>query len=384
MPRVLVSSAAHILSDYLLTSEGNQCYDLFKHMDKYGYQFDALSPYVRVRRSLSNVTFHQIGSFRISPTSSALHRYLLHSELLFRSLIRAKELLKEKKIDLVHHMLPAVFNYTFSPLRLLSKDLKQPFIIGPASAHYYKNPLNERILLPLTSRLHRATIRKCDRLITITKQIKKLYTSIIEEKRINVIPFGVDTDVFKPRSDEPRLDELEILYSGSLYPLKGVDYLLRAFSEVVKSGLKTRLRIVGDGQQREELIILARKLRVERNVTFEGFVPYSRMPEYYRRCDIFCFPTLGEPFGKAVIEAMACGIPVIATNTGGSAEIICNKTNGILVPPANSGAIASAIQQLRNEDERRKIGREARSTAVRNFSWDRVSTEYHHLYSELL
>lgn len=137
MPRVLVSSAAHILSDYLLTSEGNQCYNLFKHMDKYGYQFDALSPYVRVRRSLDNVTFHQIGSFRISPTSSTLHKYLLHGELLFRSLIRAKRLLQEKKIDLVHHMLPAVFDYTFSPLRLLSRDLKQPFIFGPASAHYF-------------------------------------------------------------------------------------------------------------------------------------------------------------------------------------------------------------------------------------------------------
>ena len=384
MVRVLVSSAAHILSDYLLTSEGSYCYDFFKHMDTYGYQFEALSPYVRVRRPLSNVVFHQVGSFKTSPTSSMFARYVLHGEFLLRGLRRAKKLLKEKEIELVHHMLPAVFNYTFSPLALLGKDLKQPFIFGPVSAHYYKRPANEQVFLPLTSRLHKATVKKCDRLIAITNQIKEMYARIVDEKRICVIPFGVDTEAFKPSLSKRQRDELEMLYSGSLYPLKGVDYLIRAIAKVVKTGLKARLTIVGDGQQKEELIMLARKLGISRNVVFEGFVLHSTMPQYYKRCDVFCFPTLGEPFGKAIIEAMACGKPVIATNVGGSTEIIRNGVDGILVPPASPKAIASAIQQMKNEDERRKMGQEARAVAVKNFSWDTVSSKYHRLYSELL
>jgi glycosyltransferase involved in cell wall biosynthesis len=384
MPRVLVSSAAHVLSDYLLTSEGSYCYDFFKHMKKYDYQFEALSPYVRVRRPLSNVAFHQVGSIKTSPTSSAFARYVLHGEFLLRGLRKAKKLLKEKEIDLVHHMLPAVFNYTFSPLALLDKDLKQPFIFGPVSAHYYKRPASERIFLPLASRLHKATVKKCDGLIAITHRIKEMYTAVMEEKKVSVIPFGVDTEAFKPSLSKRQRYELEILYSGSLYPLKGVDYLIRGMADVVKSGLKARLRIVGDGQQKEELIKLTTKLAISRNVVFEGFVPHSMMPQYYRRCDVFCFPSLGEPFGKAMIEAMACGKPVIATNVGGSTEIIRDGVDGILVPPASPKAMASAIQQMKNEDERRKMGQEARAVAVKSFSWDTISSKYHRLYSELL
>jgi glycosyltransferase involved in cell wall biosynthesis len=384
MVRVLVSSAAHVLSDYLLTSEGRYCYDFFEHMDKYDYQFEALSPYVRVRRPLRNVVFHQVGSIKTSPTSSIFARYTLHGEFLLRGLRRAKKLLKEKEIELVHHMLPAVFNYTFSPLALLDKDLKQSFIFGPVSAHYYKRPASEQVLLPLTSRLHKATVKKCDRMIAITNQIKELYAGIANEERICVIPFGVDTEVFKPGFSQRQRDELEILYSGSLYPLKGVDYLIRAMADVVKSGLKARLTIVGDGQQKGELIMLAGKLAISGSVVFEGFVPYSSMPQYYNRCDVFCFPTLGEPFGKAMVEAMACGKPVIASDVGGSTEIVRNGIDGILVPPASPKAIASAIQQMKNEDKRRRMGQEARTVAVKDFSWDTVSSKYHRLYSELL
>jgi glycosyltransferase involved in cell wall biosynthesis len=383
MVRVLVSSAAHVLSDYLLTSEGRYCYDFFKHMDKYDYQFEALSPYVRVRRPLSNVVFHQVGSIKTSPTSSMFTRYMLHGESLLRGLRRAKKLLKNE-IELVHHMLPAVFNYTFSPLALLDKDLKQPFIFGPVSAHYYKRPASEQVLLPLTSRLHKATVKKCDRLIAITSQTKELYAGIVDKERIRVIPFGVDTEAFKPGFFQHQRDELEILYSGSLYPLKGVDYLIRAMADVVKSGLKARLTIVGDGQQKGELMTLAGKLGISRSVVFEGFVPYTSMLQYYERCDLFCFPTLGEPFGKAIVEAMACGKPVIASDVGGSTEIVRNGIDGILVPPASPKAIASAIQRMKNEDERRRMGQEARTVAVKDFSWDTVSSKYHRLYSELL
>jgi glycosyltransferase involved in cell wall biosynthesis len=384
MVRVLVSSAAHILSDYLLTSEGRYCYDFFKHMDKYGYQFEALSPYVRVHRPLRNVVFHQVGSFKTSPTSSMLTTYALHGEFILRGLRRAKKLLKEKDFQLVHHMLPAVYNYTFSPLALLGSGLKQPFVFGPVSAHYYKRPLNEQVFLPLTSRLHKATVKKCDRLIAITSKIKELYAGIVPEETVCAIPFGVDTEVFKPNFSKRQGDELEILYSGSLYPLKGVDYLIRAMAEVLKSGLRARLTIVGEGQRKEELIELSRKLGVSRNVVFKGFVPYSSMPQYYRRCDVFCFPTLGEPFGKSMIEAMACGKPVVASKVGGSTEIIRDGINGILVPLASPKAIALAIQQMKNEHERLRMGQEARAMSVKDFSWDTISSKYHRLYSELL
>jgi glycosyltransferase involved in cell wall biosynthesis len=384
MPTVLVSSAAHILSDYLLTSEGTHCYNLFKHMDRYGYEFEVLSGFVRLRRQLNNACFHQVGSFMTSPTSPAFQRLAFHGEFLSRSFVEAKRILRRRRIDIVHHMLPAVFNYTFSPLALTS-GLKQPFILGPISIRYYNIPLTERILLPLTSRLHKETIKKCARIITITDQTKNLYIKTFDERNISTIPFGVDTDVFKPARLKERSEECEILYAGSLYPLKGVHDLIRAIANVRKHGLKANLTIVGEGQQKEALTALTRALGIEEHVKFEGFVPYSNMPQYYKRCEVFCFPTLGEPFGKAVIEAMACGKPVIATNVGGTAEIIQDKVDGLLVPPSNPEAIALQITRLvEDKNERRRLGERARETAVNRFSWSTIAEKYHQLYSGLL
>ena len=385
MLRVLVPSAAHILSDYLLTSEGTHCYQLFKHLAKYGYEFEALSPYIRIRTPLSNVTFHQVGSFRMTPTSHAINRYAFHSEFLYRSLIRSRRLLKERQIHIVHHMLPAVFNYTFSPLALLVKDLKQPFVFGPVSAHFYERPTSERVFLPLTSRLHKATVQRCAKLVAITNQTRNLYKTLVDKEKMSVIPFGVDTEAFKPIKEEQPQEELRMLYAGSLYALKGLPYLLKALANVKKLGLRANLIIIGEGEQKQALVALTKALDIEKDVKFEGPVPYSNMPKYYNHCDVFCYPTLGEPFGKAVIEAMACGKPVVATNVGGPAEIIQDRINGILVPPANPEAMAAKIIRLiGDENERRRIGRKAREAVLQRFSWSVIAEQYHQLYSSIL
>jgi len=354
-------------------------------MAKYGYEFEALSPYIRIHKPLSNVTFHQVGSLLISPTSHTIHKYAVHSEFLLRGLTKAKKLLGEKKIEIIHHMLPAVFNYTFSPVALLTQNLRQPFVFGPLSAHYYERHLNERILLPLTSKLHKRTIQKSTRIITVTNQVKNLYTEWVDEEKISTIPFGVDIETFKPAQENERQEEFEILYAGSLYALKGLPFLIQAIAHVRRNKTKANLTIVGEGTQKETLIALAKALRIEKHVKFEGFIPYSKMPMYYNRCDIFCFPTLGEPFGKAVIEAMACGKPVIATNIGGTAEIIQNGANGILVPPADSETMAVEIDRLINDaQERRRISKKARETTVERFSWEKIAEKYHQMYAGLL
>jgi glycosyltransferase involved in cell wall biosynthesis len=385
MAKILVSSASYILSDYLLTSEGTHCYNLFKHMAKYGYEFVALSPYIRIRGELDNVEFHQVGTFKLSPTSPGLYKYTFHAEFLARGLIAARKLVRKEKIDIVHHMLPAVFDYTFSPLALLGNHLKQPFVFGPLSSHYYERPLNERILVPLTSRLHKKTIQRCDRIITISNQVKNLYSELISQAKISVIPFGIDTDMFRPVQLNRKQDQLSILYAGWLYPLKGLPCLIKAVAETEKLGLKIKLKIAGEGKQKEELVSLAHKLGIEKDVTFLGVVPYADMPEQYRDCDIFCFPTLGEPLGKGLIEAMACGKSVIASKIGGPTEIVQSGINGILVPPGNAKVLAEKILLLANDENiRRRMGEKARETILERFSWQVIAEKYHRLYSELL
>jgi len=382
MAHVLVSSAAYILSDYLLSSEGISCYQLLKNMERFGYSFDAISEFVRVRKPLENVNLHQVGSFQIMPKSNLVEKYLAHAEFITRSYLKCTRILKEKEIDIIHHMFPAVYNQSFSLLALMGKTRKHYFVIGPLSAHYYTRPKDERTIMGLTSKLHRKTVQKSDAIITISQKVRKLYEDIVDDEKISVIPLGVDTGVFKPAEKRVHKDDYEILYVGYLYKLKGVEYLIRSMALVAKERRDFKLRVVGDGPEKSRLMALTKALNLEERVLFEGFVPHTQIVRYYQQCDIFCFPTLGEPFGKVILEAMACGKPVIASNVEGPAEIIEDKRTGLLIPPARPQILAKAILELiADENKMKKIGAAARKAVTQSYSWARISGRYDILYS---
>jgi len=385
MSKILVPSASHILTDHLLSSEGISCYNLFQKLEKFGYHFEAISARVHIKKPLSNVTFHQTGSFEISPTINPVKKYFSHIEVLIRSYRKSSEILQKQKIDIIHHMLPAVYNQTFDLLAILRKIKRQPFVFGPISAHIYPRPIDEKTLSKVTSRLHKKTIKNCDRLITVTNQVKTLYSKFFDKTKIWTIPLGVDTEHFKPPKNRFQKKNCEILFAGYLYKLKGVEYLVKAIQIAAKERKDVKLRIVGNGPDKLYLMKLTEALKIKDKVIFEGLVPHNEMPHYYQRCDIFCFPTLGEPFGKAIIEAMACAKPVIASNIGGPAEIIQNKKNGLLVPPAQPKILATKIHELLDDEKRtKKMGTHARKTVMEEYCWEKISETYHSLYKNLM
>ena len=107
--------------------------------------------------------------------------------------------------------------------------------------------------------------------------------------------------------------------------------------------------------------------------------------KYYQNCDVFCFLTLGEPLGIAILEAMACGKPVIASKIGGPAEIVKDAETGFLVNPRDTEAIAERIIRLIKDGKlRKKMGRKARKIVVEKYSLEKISEEYHKLYRSLI
>ena len=385
MPTILVPSASHIFSDYLLSSEGISCYNIFQHLDKFGYKFEAISAQVKIKKQLSNVQAHQTGSFATSPTSNPVKKYLNHTEILIRSTKKCQEILENQKIDIIHHMLPAVYNQTFDSIAILKKNRKPPFILGPLSAHSHPRPIDEKMLSKITSMLHGKTIKKCDQLITITDQVKKIYSNFFDETKIWTIPLGVNTQRFTPPKNEPENEEFEVLFAGYLFKLKGVEYLLKAISIVMKDHKEVKLRIVGDGPDKRHLMTLAESLKIKNKVIFEGLVSHQDMPKHYQRCDVFCFPTLGEPFGKTIIEAMACAKPVIASNIGGPSEIIEENKTGLLVPPAQPEILAAKINELlENKKKTKHMGINARKKVTQKYSWEKIAESYHALYREIV
>lgn len=383
MPTILVTSASYILSDYLPTSEGDHCYNLFKQMQKHNYQFEAISEHVSLKKPLNNLKAYSVGTFKAPPTTNPIEKYITHVEFLTRSTLKAAKLLRQKKIDIIHHMLPTVYNQTFSPLALTGKTKGYPFIIGPASAHYYKRPTDEKLLTPITKRLHKATIKKADKLITLTQQVKELYQNHIQEDGVEVVPFAVDTETFRPSENEQK--ENELLYVGSLYELKGLHHLLQALTIVTKEKPQTRLRIVGGGPQEATLHHMVHAWKLQKNVTLEGQIPHNHIAPYYQHCTLFCFPTQGEPFGKTLIEAMACAKPTIATDVGGPKEIVQNGETGFLVPTGQPKVLAERITMLLDDEVlRRSMGRNARRVALEKYSWPKIAEKYRQIYESFL
>jgi glycosyltransferase involved in cell wall biosynthesis len=166
-----------------------------------------------------------------------------------------------------------------------------------------------------------------------------------------------------------------VLYVGRLAPKKGVRYLLEAVADV-----DVTLTIVGDGSEREKLETIANETGAD--VRFEGFVDPDEVAEYYKATEIFVLPSIeGEGMPNAVLEAMAWGLPVITTESGGLPTIIEHGQTGYLVPMRDPDALADAIETLHSDPKKRaEIGAEARRYVRENHSWsshvDRLESVY--------
>ncbi|ASJ17242.1 glycosyl transferase [Thermococcus chitonophagus] len=223
------------------------------------------------------------------------------------------------------------------------------------------------------------------RVIAVSKAAKefiKRFTPV----PVEVIPNGVDTEVFNPKDRETARDVIErkfgidtentVLYVGRLEPRKGVSYLISAMRNV-----EGKLIIAGDGGLRPLLERKARELKIQ--ARFLGKVSYSDLVYLYKAVDVFVLPSLSEAFGIVLIEAMASGTPVIGTSVGGIPEIIDGC--GILVKPKNPSELAEAINTvLSNQEIAKKLGRLGRIRAEAVYSWKVIAKRTLKTYREVL
>jgi teichuronic acid biosynthesis glycosyltransferase TuaC len=208
--------------------------------------------------------------------------------------------------------------------------------------------------------------------------------------KVTVIPSGVDVDKFQPmpiKEAESRLD-LEpgvprVLYVGAITLSKGVDYLLKAFARLHPDLHRSaQLVLVGDGDYRDAARMLASDLGIGHRVTWAGKRPNDEIPLWINASDVLVLPSLSEGFGVVLVEALACGKPVVATACGGPEDIVTPET-GIMVPPADMGSLADALAAALN-NEHRFSGEEIRRYAVDNFAYERVGARILDLYREVL
>ena len=212
--------------------------------------------------------------------------------------------------------------------------------------------------------------------------------------KIVVIPNGVNIKDFdigyskeecKEKLGLPLDDEI-ILFLGTISPQKGPDILLKAMPEILTNIPGAKLVFVGGGMMGGELERMCKKLNVEKYVKFAGFVEESLKPLYYKAANVFCLPSMmsTESFGIVNLEAMACGVPIVASKIGGVPDVVKDGENGLLVPPGDSEALADAIiYLLENENLRREMGNNGRKK-VEDYSWKRIAEETEKVYKGVM
>lgn len=199
--------------------------------------------------------------------------------------------------------------------------------------------------------------------------------------KVKIIPPGVDVKRFTPEIDERKLREMYdipdniVLFVGQLdktHRHKGLQYLLKAMSKINEETSAT-LVIVGSGNDTNRYKNFAKKLNLKHKVIFAGYVKENMLPFYYRGADVTVLPPFidSEGFGMTLIEANACGKPVIGTNVGGIPHVIKDGYNGILVTPKDVNALTKAIIHiLKNPDLTKKLGKNGRDLVTARYSWE--------------
>ncbi len=211
--------------------------------------------------------------------------------------------------------------------------------------------------------------RSGDAYISISKQIHDELLSVgIPRERIHHIPCAVETGHYHPLDTEQRQalraqlglpDGLLACYTGRLAVEKGLDVLLHAWAIASPHFGKASLLLVGDGEQRASLVALARELKLNGSVRFIEAVPDTA--PYLQACDWYVQPSFREGLPLAMLEAMACELPVLATNVGGISDLLQDHQNGLLAPPHDAAMLAEGLLEVASRlDLRRALGEQAR------------------------
>jgi glycosyltransferase involved in cell wall biosynthesis len=398
MLKVLAAPASYIL-DEKHGSEYTWSCRIMENLNAFNVYFYALT--VRAERE----TRKKLKNVKIIETNRRINLDIANRLFfMFDYFEKSVDILKNEHIDLIHHISPLGFRRGFNLLAVLGFTHKLPFVIGPVlppNIYTSGDELNfvgsrkgevvtplcnmsVKLVSPALERLFRKTLEMCDVLITIHKHAMELYQGYVNSDRIKIIPPGVDIGQFRYITPSAKIEnDFKILAIGYLLKRKGFDYLIKSMPTILKEYPNLKLIIVGKGPQEYPLWKLAKELKVDDNVVFRGFVPNNRIQQCYYDSDIFCSSALTE-VTPTLLEALACGRPIVATNVGSTSEFVDHGKTGILVPTANSDAIADAILKLlQDEGLRLKMGLNGRRRAEQTYAWDVIAKEYYCVYSSL-
>lgn len=327
----------------------------------------------RIEKPWPNITIHFLDIGKTHGLHYQTNRDLLAYTL--KSLSYARQLRSKKQYHLCH----AFFGI---PCGYIARRLRLPYIVSLRGSDVpFYNPRfkwPDRLVFQRMSRkiwVHAAAV------VANSDGLRRLALETAPNQKIDVIPNGVDTDTFFP-AKTPRPDgSLKVLCVARLIPRKGIDYLIEAFATLPDAS--AQLTLVGKGNHEDDLKNLVDALGLNKRVAFLGEVRHEDLPAIYRDHDVFVLPSLNEGMSNTVLEAMASGLPLILTDTGGTRELMEDGVNGRVIAMRSADAIADALRAYTLQPEMLRLHGHASRCRAESMSWASVATAYRKIYDTM-
>lgn len=309
-------------------------------------------------------------------------------------LLKIRRLVDDMGIQIIHGLMDYSTNTAASSL--VSKAKGIPFVYTVQGM----GTRTERAFVDTLAEFYDWTIERfisknAKKLILLSKGlISRTRKLRVPDENVVIIPSGVDCARFDPKSRQVKEKavllrndlgiqptDFVVGYVGRLVPAKGLLYLMKALTRIKRTASNVILLVVGEGGQKATLQAAAEDLGIKTH--FAGY--QTDTPPYYALMDVFVLPSFFEGLPGVVLEAMAMERPVVATNVGGTSDLICNGENGFLVSPGNSESIACALEKLiLHEDLRVKMGKVSRGIVEKRFLWDNIVDKVEMVYKEVI
>jgi phosphatidylinositol alpha-mannosyltransferase len=340
-------------------------------LQELGHESRIFAPSSRADVGFDKARFYRIGTPIAIPGNDSVARITLS----FHLANQVATIVADERFDVLHFhepLLPAL------PMTMLRMSTTANVGTFHAFAHsnvgyFYGRPF----LQPYLAHLHRA--------IAVSEPARAFVNRYFPDFPLRVIPNGVDLETYRPGLPPIRHlrdDHLNILFVGRLEKRKGLGDLLRAYRALSTRIRQTRLIIVGDGPLRGRVESYIARHRLT-NVVMAGYVPDSVKPRYYNSADIFCAPaTGGESFGVVLLEALATGLPIVASEVPGYMSVLESGRDSITVPPKNWRELAASLVILARDAELRDRLADNALQKARRFDWKLVASEVVQVYQE--
>ena len=320
--------------------------------------------------------FIPIGKPRAIPASGSITRITIS----LRLASKIKAVLEKENFDIIHLHEP------FMPM-LCSAVLRFSNTANVGTFHAFDGRPGYNFGRPISTIMLKRRLRKLHGKIAVSKPAMEFASKYVPGY-YNIIPNGVNLEHFSP--DVSPIDrfcdgKINILFVGRLEKRKGLSYLLKAYQRVKGEIPDSRLIIVGPGIRLRHKCEKQVRQSGLKDVIFTGHVDYDELPRYYKTADIFCAPATGrESFGIILLEAMAVGKPIVASNVGGYANIVSHGVDGLLVPPKDDKELAQALVSLMiDEPLRQRMGAMGKRKA-QDYSWEHLAKKILNYYLRIL